>query len=106
MRYPGGNVVFRILLGILALELAYVAYQVLRPPESAPHDVPHAAAAAIAHATMRPVPSASPVEIAAASPVSVATVRVAAASPAATTVPKTLPAINALTYIDDVQVYL
>ena len=76
MRLPPGSVVFRLLVGVLVLEIAYVAYALTR------EDQPPIRRERLAHAT----PHVRPIR------------PELAMRPDA---PKALPAISALTYIDD-----
>jgi hypothetical protein len=108
MRVPSGEVIFRILLVILAIELAYVGYTVFRPeggsnthesrrsataakPTAAPTPSPTATASPTATPTSSPTPTASP------SPTATATATPTPAPNAA----KAFPVVNALTYVDD-----
>ncbi len=132
MRYPSGNLVFRVLVGVLMLELAYVAFTILRPDGPPPHRDPTHSNGIVIHETQRPAP-ATPVAIARVTPgadspatgtpaPSTAPSDAATAMPTATATPtddppsptpapaatatpadvhRSLPAINALTYMDD-----
>jgi hypothetical protein len=110
MRFPSGEVVFRILLVILAIELAYIGYTVFRPEGgSKTHATPPTAAPPLplAKPTVSPTPTASPTPTPTSSPTatpSSSPIATPTSSPTATASPTptpTLPVVNALTYVDD-----
>jgi hypothetical protein len=116
MRVPSGEVIFRILLVILAIELAYVGYTVFRP-EGGSNTNESRASVSTAKPTAPPTPSptgtvtASPTATPTSSPTRAASpTPTATASPTPTATPtptpapnaaKAFPVVNALTYVDD-----
>jgi hypothetical protein len=115
MRVPSEEVVFRILLVVLAIELVYIGYTVFRPeggskthasrPISSPMAAPTPTATATATATASPraTPTSSPTATAGPTPTATAS-STPTPTPAATpapNAPKAFPVVNALTYVDD-----
>lgn len=94
MRVPSGEVVFRILLVILAIELAYIGYTVFRPEGGAK---PHESRRATSTAKPSAAPTPSPTVTLTASPTATPTPTPTLAPNAA----KAFPVVNALTYVDD-----
>jgi len=102
MRFPSGQVVFRILLVVLAIELAYIGYTIFLPEGgSKTRATPPTAAPPLplATPTVSPTPTASRTPTPTSSPTATPS-----SSPTATPAPnaaKAFPVVNALTYVDD-----
>jgi len=106
MRVPSGEVIFRILLAILAIELAYIGYTVFRPEGGSKetHEPrPTSPPLLVAIPTPSVAPTASPTSspTATASPTPTATATATTTPTPAPNAAKAFPVVNALTYVDD-----